>query len=125
MRIVYPIKSDKPFFVKDAAGNLHERTQVTKADLAKNTMFFNRRGLPTKIRGRDSSQKNEGLGAIVTNLVGLGNGDLLKRCPRADKCPGGEVKNQSEFGEEGRITRGVFRDQSHCNTCRALAGRKK
>lgn len=113
MLIVYPVKSDEPFYVKDAAGTLHKMTEITKADLAKNTKFFDSAGVPLKIRGHDSSQKNDGRGAIVTNLVGIDSGDLLKECP---DC--GEVKNQSEFGEEGRITRGKFRDQSQCKECR-------
>lgn len=113
MRIVYPVKIDKSFYIKDAAGALQERTKITRADLAKTVEFFNRRGVPTKIKGHDSSQKNGGLGAIMTNLVGIANGDLLKECP---DC--GEVKSQSEFGEEGRTTRGKFRDQSYCNSCR-------
>lgn len=119
MHIVYPIKIAQTFHAKDSAGKLYKMTEITKADLARNLIFVKESGVPTKVKGYDSSQNNEGRGTKLTNLVGIENGELQKECPHCD-----ETKDQNEFGEAGRTTN-EFRDQSHCNACRQLAGQKK
>lgn len=45
----------------------------------------------------------------VTNIVGIQNGDFLKKCP---KCK--QIKHSEEFG----LRKTVNRDQSQCTDCR-------
>lgn len=115
MRLVPPIRLDSEVFLATDVGDFRGPLRVLRPpDLATNAEFQNSTGKPVVVNGRDTSKSNKGLGVILTNLVGIRDGGLLKACP---KCK--SVKPLQEFGDAGRrMEDGEHRDQSNCNKCR-------
>jgi hypothetical protein len=104
-RFEFPIRLDEPVW----RSNPRQRIQIiTARDLAGADWSFlaGEEGPRIEASGRTSD------GVRLTNLCGVRDGELRKRCPHCDLR-----KPVSAFGDRGRMD--GRRDQSHCNTCRA------
>ena len=117
MNIVYPVRIERPVYI-DRESSRVQYIVITKTDVLEAGRFRTVHGDtglvndPYRLRGRDSSQENDGEGLLLTNLVGLWGGTLQKWCPGCH-----ELRRITDYGVR-TMGNGQVRDQSNCGECR-------
>ena len=82
MELSYPIRLEPKVFRRDAAGQREPIRYVQRRDLGFSFDLVDSAGNLALAQGRDSSGANAGKGVLISRLVGVRPGFLLKRCPR-------------------------------------------
>ena len=107
MKIVFPVRLDRPVYARSRLD-----AQIESIDATADFEFVDAGGISLRVSGWDSSPRNGGLGARLTNLSGIRGGELMKDCPSCDR-----TVRLREYSY--RTTNGIYRDQSDCPHCRS------
>lgn len=111
MELSYPIRLQGKLFRREPSGQREPIRFIQRRDLGFTFDLVDAAGEPTLAKGRDSSGANGGQGVLVSRLVGVRPGFLLKSCPRCAR-----ERPLESFGL--RLIEGELRDQSYCSDCR-------
>jgi hypothetical protein len=108
MKIVFPIRLDRPVYRK---GQLDVPTRFLAS--TDDFDFVDVGGVSLQVSGWDASHENSGQGTRLTNLSAVHRGELMKVCAGCDL-----PKRHADYGEHGRTIRN-YRDHSDCTDCRS------